>query len=457
MHAANDSPASHPSAAHPPASHLWGAQTSLAIDHFAVADERMPSEVIHALARIKQAAALVNTEVGGLNADLATRIARAADEVASGKHDAQFPLTVWQSGSGTQTNMNVNEVIATLAGADVHPNDHVNRSQCTNDTFPTAMHVASAWRLRDHLLPALAHLREVFEEKAVLFGEIVKIGRTHLMDATPLMVGQEISGWASLLERDEKRLRQTLDCLNDVALGGTAVGTGVNSHSEFASRAVARLGELTGLPLREHPNRFAALSAHDELADLSAALRTLAGSLLKIANDIRLLASGPRSGLGEYHLPENEPGSSIMPGKVNPTQCEMLSMVCVQVYGNDAAVAFAASQGHLQLNAFKPVMIANVLRSLRLLGDACRLFTQHCALGLTINRQRIEAHVSASLMLVTALVPHLGYDRAAAIARMAHQEGITLREACIQSGELNGERFDALVRAHEMTRPGIKG
>jgi fumarate hydratase, class II len=433
---------------------LWGPQTARATAYFAVGEELMPPAVIRALGLVKQAAALVNQELGLLDAPLAAAIVQAAGEVASGGLGDQFPLRVWQSGSGTQTNMNVNEVIARRAGNDVHPNDDVNRSQSTNDAFPTAMHVAAALALRRELLPAAGRLCDALDEKAGQFASVVKIGRTHMQDATPMTVGQEISGWASLLRRDAARLEQAIDGLYDLAAGGTAVGTGLNSHPEFGPRVAARLAEMTGLPFRSHTNKFAALSGHDELAWASAAMRTLAGSLLKIADDVRLLGSGPRCGIGELRLPENEPGSSIMPGKVNPTQCEMLAMVAVEVYGNDAAVAFAASQGKLELNVFKPVMIFNVLRSARLLTDACRSFTDHCVAGLDIDRERVASHVNASLMLVTALVPRLGYDRAAAVARAAHREGTSLREACVRLGYLTAAEFDGAVRPEEMTRPG---
>jgi fumarate hydratase class II len=446
-----------------PAAAYWGAQTARALMHFDVGHDAMPREVIRALALVKKAAAQVNEELGLLDPALVRLIVQAADEILAGRLDDQFPLRVWQSGSGTQSNMNVNEVIANRAAEiagqprghkePVHPNDHVNLSQSTNDVFPTAMHIAAAEQLQRELIPALAGLRDAISTKAKAFGEFVKVGRTHLQDATPLTVGQEMSGWISLLDRDLARLGSALDGLYDLALGGTAVGTGLNSHPEFGKRAAERLAKLTGLPFRSHPNKFAALSAHDELADASAVLRTLAGSLMKIANDIRWLASGPRCGLGELRLPENEPGSSIMPGKVNPTQCEVVTMIAVQVYGNDAAVAFAASQGNFELNVFKPVMIFNVLHSVRLLRDGCRRFSEFCVSGIEVDRQRIDEYVHNSLMLVTALTPRIGYDKAATIARTAHRDGTSLREACLKLGYLSAADFDAAVQPEAMTHP----
>ena len=373
-----------------------------------------------------------------------------------------FPLRVWQTGSGTQTNMNANEVISNraieLAGGvmgskePVHPNDHVNMSQSSNDTFPTAMHIASAEELTK-LIPEVRALRDRIDAKAKEFCDVVKIGRTHLQDATPLTVGQEFSGWASLLERDVERLEAVLPGLYDLAIGGTAVGTGLNSHPEFAERAARKIAELTGLPFRSHPNKFAALSAHDEMVFASGALKTLAGSLMKIANDVRWLASGPRAGLGELVLPENEPGSSIMPGKVNPTQSEAMTMVAVQVMGNDAAVGFAGSQGNFELNVFNPVMVHNLLHSIRLLKDACRSFLHHCVEGIQLNRARIDEHLRNSLMLVTALNPHIGYDNAARIAKNAHKKGISLRESAVELGLLTAEQFDDYVKPEEMTHP----
>jgi fumarate hydratase class II len=446
-----------------PADVYWGAQTARSLVHFNIGRDTMPPELIRAFGVLKKAAALVNRDLGKLPEDRAPLIVQAADEVISGMLDDQFPLRVWQTGSGTQTNMNANEVIANraieLAGGvrgskkPVHPNDDVNMSQSSNDTFPAAMHIAAAARLHDGLIPAVRRVRDAIDAKAREFADVVKIGRTHLMDATPLTVGQEMSGWASLLDRDVKRLEEGLDGLYDLAIGGTAVGTGLNTHPEFAERAAAKIAELTGLPFRSHPNKFAALSAHDELVYAHGAVVTLACSLMKIANDIRWLASGPRSGLGELNIPENEPGSSIMPGKVNPTQCEAMTMVAVQVHGNNAAITFAGSQGNFELNVFKPVIVYNFLHSVTLLSDACRGFVDHLITGITLNRERIDSQVRNSLMLVTALSPKIGYDRAAKVAHTAHHDSSSLREACLKLGYLTGEEFDALVRPEAMTHP----
>jgi fumarate hydratase class II len=444
-----------------PAEVYWGAQTQRALMHFPIGETVMPREVIRALGILKKAAALVNTRLGLLPPEKADLIVAAAEEVIAGTLDRHFPLPVWQTGSGTQSNMNVNEVIANraieLAGGvvgskqPIHPNDQVNLSQSSNDTFPTAMHIAGALQLGNHLIPAVERVRDLIAAKGAEFADVVKIGRTHLQDAVPLTVGQEMSGWASLLTRDIARLEQGLDGLFDLAIGGTAVGTGLNAPRGFAELAAAEIAALTGLPFRSHPNKFAALSAHDELVFAHGAVTTLAGSLMKIANDIRWLASGPRCGLGELIIPENEPGSSIMPGKVNPTQCEALTMVAVQVYGNNSAIAFAGSQGNFELSVYKPVIIHNFLQSVRLLGDACHSFSDHLLADLQINRERIAAHLANSLMLVTALSPRLGYDRAAQIAHTAHHEGLTLREACLKLGALTGEEFDELVRPEKMT------
>ncbi len=446
-----------------PANVYWGAQTARALIHFAIGHDRMPVEVIHGLGVLKKAAALVNEELGKLSAGNARLIVQAAEEVIAGKLDDHFPLPVWQTGSGTQTNMNANEVIANraieLAGGvlgskvPIHPNDHVNLSQSSNDTFPTAMHIAAATLLHNNLIPAVRRVQQAIAAKATEFAAVVKIGRTHLQDATPLTVGQEMSGWASLLERDIDRLDQVLTGLYDLAIGGTAVGTGLNSHPEFAERAAAKIAELTGLPFRSHPNKFAALSAHDELVFAHGALTTLAVSLMKIANDIRWLASGPRCGLGELHIPENEPGSSIMPGKVNPTQCEAMTMIAVQVHGNNAAICFAGSQGNFELNVFKPVIIHNFMHSATLIHDACRGFVEYLLVGITLNRPRIEQYLENSLMLVTALSPRIGYDKAARIAHLAYEDGCSLREACLKLGFLSGEEFDGLVRPELMTGP----
>jgi fumarate hydratase class II len=445
-----------------PARAYWGAQTQRSLTYFAIGEDIMPIAVLRALGVLKKAAALVNAELGVLPAAKAQLIVQAADEVTAGALDDQFPLRVWQTGSGTQTNMNVNEVIANraneLAGGargskrPIHPNDDVNCSQSSNDTFPTAMSIAAAIALRRDVIPAVQRVHDAIEAKAREFRDVVKIGRTHLQDAVPLTVGQEMSGWASLLARDVDRLRAALDGLYDLAIGGTAVGTGLNAPPGFAARVVARIAELTALPFRPHPNSFAALSASDELVFASGALATLAGSLMKVANDIRLLASGPRAGLGELVLPANEPGSSIMPGKVNPTQCEAMTMVCVQVLGHHTAITIAGSQGHLELNTYRPLMIYDFLHATRLLTDASHSFVDHLLIGLDVDRARIAAHVRDSLMLVTALSPRLGYDRAAAVAHLAAAEGLTLREASAKLGYLTGEEFDALVRPEAMTR-----
>lgn len=390
-------------------------------------------------------------------------ITQAADEVISGKLNEHFPLRIWQTGSGTQTNMNVNEVISNRAiqmahgeigsKKPIHPNDDVNMSQSSNDTFPTAMHIAAAMETSRRLLPAVKRLRDTLDVKAKEFKDVVKIGRTHLQDATPLTVGQEFSGWVSLLDRDGGRIAVALDGLLDLAIGGTAVGTGLNAHPEFADRASKKIAELTGLPFRSHPNKFASLSAHDEIVFASGALKTLAASLMKIANDVRWLASGPRCGLGELTIPENEPGSSIMPGKVNPTQSEAVTMVAAQVMGNDATIGFAGSQGNFELNVFKPVMIFNYLHSVELLADAMNSFVDHCAVGIELDRKTIDLYVQNSLMLVTALAPRIGYDNAAKVAKTAHKEGTSLREAAVKLGFLSGEEFDSLVKPEEMTHP----
>jgi fumarate hydratase, class II len=446
-----------------PTDRYWGAQTQRSLIHFDIGTDTMPPELIRAFGVLKKAAALVNRDLAKLDAEKTGLIVQAADEVISGRLNDHFPLHIWQTGSGTQTNMNANEVISNraieLAGGEmgskkpVHPNDHVNMSQSSNDTFPTAMHIAAAEQVQRNLIPAVQELRDALHSKATSFENVVKIGRTHLQDATPLTVGQEMSGWVSLLDRDIERLQTVLGGLYDLAIGGTAVGTGLNAHPEFAERAAAKIAELTGLPFKSHPNKFAALSAHDELVAGSGVLKTLAASLMKIANDVRWLASGPRCGLGELIIPENEPGSSIMPGKVNPTQCEAMTMVAVQVMGNDAAIGFAGSQGNFELNVFKPVIIHNFLHSVRLLSDTCRSFTEHCATGMELNRAQIDRHVQNSLMLVTALSPVVGYDKAAKIAHTAHVEGSNLRDAAIKLGYLSGDEFDKWVKPEEMTHP----
>ncbi len=445
-----------------PAGKYWGAQTQRSLLHFNIGDDKMPREMIRALGILKKAAAIVNQELGKLPVDKRKLIEQAADEVIAGKLDEHFPLRVWQTGSGTQTNMNANEVISNraieIAGGvmgskkPVHPNDDVNMSQSSNDTFPTAMYIAAAEQMT-RLIPAIQEVHEAIAAKAEAFKDVIKIGRTHLQDATPLTVGQEMSGWASLLERDIERLKLVLPGLLDLAIGGTAVGTGLNSHPEFGERAAKKIAELTRLPFKSHPNKFAALSAHDEIIFASGAVKTLAASLTKIANDIRWLASGPRCGLGELVLPENEPGSSIMPGKVNPTQSEAMTMVAVQVFANDTAITFAGSQGHFELNVYKPVMIHNFLHSVRLLHDACHGFVEYCIKGIQLNREQIDDYLQNSLMLVTALNPHIGYDKAAQVAKNAHKKGISLRESAVQLGFLSGQEFDKYVKPEEMTHP----
>lgn len=440
----------------------WGAQTQRSLKYFNIGNDVMPREMIRALGILKKAAAIVNCDLGKLPTDKLALISQAADEVIEGKLDTHFPLRVWQTGSGTQTNMNSNEVISNraieIAGGEmgskspIHPNDDVNRSQSSNDTFPTAMYIAAAERLTE-LIPVVQKVHDAIDAKAKEFADVVKIGRTHLQDATPLTVGQEFGGWASLLKRDIERLELVLPGLLDLAIGGTAVGTGLNAHPEFAERAAAKIAELTGLPFRSHPDKFAALSAHDEVVFASGALKTLAGTLMKIANDVRWLASGPRCGIGEITIPENEPGSSIMPGKVNPTQSEAMTMVAAQVLGNDAAIGFAGSQGNFELNVFKPVMIHNFLHSVRLLHDACPGFVDYCVAGIDLNREQIDKYLNDSLMLVTALNQHIGYDNAAKIAKHAHKKGSTLRESAIELELLSGEDFDRLVKPEDMTHP----
>src|SRR6266478_5197246 len=445
-----------------PADRYYGAQTARSLIHFAIGKDVMPPELIRAFGILKKAAALVNQDLGKLPPEKAKLIVQACDEVIAGTLDDHFPLRVWQTGSGTQTNMNANEVISNraieIAGGvlgskkPIHPNDDVNMSQSSNDTFPTAMHIAAAEQM-NKLIPRVREVKSAIDAKAEEFKDVVKIGRTHLQDATPLTVGQEMSGWASLLERDIDRMNMTLPGLYELAIGGTAVGTGLNAHPEFGARAATRIAELTGLPFKSHPNKFAALSAHDEIVFCSGGLKTLAASLMKIANDIRWLASGPRCGLGELTLPENEPGSSIMPGKVNPTQSEAITMVAVQVMGNDATIGFAGSQGNFELNVFKPVMIFNYLHSVELLADACNSFVEHCVRGIEANREQIDHYLKNSLMLVTALAPKIGYDNAAQVAKAAHHARISLREAAIKLGYVTPEEFDTLVKPEDMTHP----
>jgi fumarate hydratase, class II len=441
----------------------WGAQTQRSLQYFAIGNDVMPREMIRAIGILKKAAALVNQRLGKLPQEQTHLIAQAADEVIAGMLDDHFPLRIWQTGSGTQTNMNANEVISNraiaLAGGvlgsktPVHPNDHVNMSQSSNDTFPTAMHIAAVEEINRRLLPMTTRLRDSLAEKATAFDDIIKIGRTHLMDAVPLTLGQEFSGYVSQLDKDLDRIRMTLPDLYELAIGGTAVGTGLNTHPAFAVDVAAEIAQMTGLPFVTAPNKFAALAAHDAIAMTSGALKTLACSLMKIANDIRWLGSGPRCGLSELVLPENEPGSSIMPGKVNPTQCEAMTMVCVQVMGNDMAIAMAATQGNFELNVFKPLMIFNLLNSIRLLADACASFTDYLVVGIQPNREQIEHFLNHSLMLVTALNPHIGYDSAAKVAKKAYIEGKSLREACVELGFLTAEQFDQFVRPEKMVSP----
>ncbi len=446
-----------------PADRYWGAQTQRSLQNFDVGGERFTRPLIGALGVLKHAAASVNADLGLLPKDKSALICQAAQEVIDGRLDEHFPLVVYQTGSGTQTNMNANEVIANraieLAGGEmgskkpIHPNDDVNRSQSSNDTFPTAMSIAAATEVHGKLLPAVRALRETLAAKAREHADVVKIGRTHLMDATPLSLGQEISGWVSQLDHALGHIEDALPHVQELAIGGTAVGTGLNTHPEYAERVARRIAEMTGLPFTSAPSKFEALAAHDGLVALSAALRGLAVALLKIANDVRWLASGPRSGLGEIRIPENEPGSSIMPGKVNPTQCESLSMVCAAVFGYDATVGFAGSQGNFELNVYKPVIIHHVLKSVRLLADACRSFDRHCAAGIEPDRERIDELLRRSLMLVTALNTHIGYDKAAAIAKKAHKEGTTLREAALALGYVSAADFDRWVDPRKMVGP----
>lgn len=443
-----------------PADHLWGAQTQRSLAHFSISTERMPLPLLRALASVKRAGALVNGQLGLLPAHKAQAVIAAADEVIAGQHDQEFPLSVWQTGSGTQTNMNMNEVLANRASELlhgergpqrlIHPNDEVNLGQSSNDVFPTAMHVAASLALSDDLLPALDALRATLDDKARAFAAIVKIGRTHLQDATPLTLGQEFSGYVAQLDQARAGLQTALRGLLPLALGGTAVGTGLNTHPAFGERVAAELARVHRLPFTSADNKFAALAAHDALVAAHGALKTLAVALNKIANDIRWLASGPRCGIGEITLPANEPGSSIMPGKVNPTQCEALTMLCCQVMGNDVAVSLAGASGHFELNVYKPVIIHNVLQSLRLLADGMRSFEHHCMRGVEANPARLAEHLGRSLMLVTALVPHIGYDRAAAIAKQAHLDGTTLRAAALTLGAATAEQLDRWLQPDAM-------
>lgn len=443
-----------------PADQLWGAQTQRSLEHFRISVEKMPVALIHALAVTKKAAASVNMDLGLLPKDRGDAIVAAADEVLAGKHPTEFPLAIWQTGSGTQSNMNMNEVLANRGseilggqrGNDrlIHPNDDVNKSQSSNDVFPTAMHVAAVVAIREHLLPELKALHKVLDAKAKEFKDIVKIGRTHLQDATPLTLGQEVSGWAAMLAHSEKHIENSVPHVCELALGGTAVGTGLNTHPEYAVRVAKKIAELTGQPFVTSPNKFEALATCDALVHAHGALKGLAASLMKIANDVRWLASGPRCGIGEISIPENEPGSSIMPGKVNPTQCEALTMLCAQVMGNDVAVNIGGASGNFELNVFRPMLIDNFLQSIRLLADGMRSFNEHCAIGIEPNRDRIEKLLHESLMLVTALNTHIGYDKAADIAKTAHKEGLTLKQAALKLNYLTAEQFDEWVRPEDM-------
>ncbi len=446
-----------------PNDRYYGAQTARSLIHFKIGGERMPREMIWAFGILKKAAALVNKELGLLSAEKADLIVKAADEVISGKLDEHFPLVVWQTGSGTQTNMNANEVISNraieMAGGKmgskkpIHPNDDVNKAQSSNDTFPTAMHIAAVHEIHRRLIPMVTQLRDTLAQKTAAFKDIIKIGRTHLMDAVPLTLGQEFSGYVTQLNHGLKRIEMVLPHLYELALGGTAVGTGLNTHPKFAVKSAAKIAELTGYPFVTAENKFEALASHDALVMASGALKTLASSLMKIANDIRWLASGPRCGLGELNIPENEPGSSIMPGKVNPTQSEAMTMAAAQVIGNDVTIGIGGASGNFELNVFKPVIIYNLLQSIRLLADACEMFNEHCAVGIEANEANIKKHLDNSLMLVTALNPHVGYDNAAKIAKKAHKENLTLREAAIALGVLTGEKFDEVVKPEKMIGP----
>ena len=443
-----------------PADKLWGAQTQRSLEHFRISTEKMPTELIRALALTKRAAAKVNVDLGLLPAERGTAIIAAADEVLAGKHPGEFPLAIWQTGSGTQSNMNMNEVLANRAseilggvrGMErlVHPNDDVNKSQSSNDVFPTAMHVAAIIAVREHLLPQLNVLKQTLAQKADAFKDIVKIGRTHLQDATPLTLGQEISGWVAMLEHNLKHIDHSLPHLAELALGGTAVGTGLNTHPEYAVRVAKELADFTKQPFVTAPNKFEALATCDALVHAHGALKGLASSMMKIANDVRWLASGPRCGIGELSIPENEPGSSIMPGKVNPTQCEAVTMLCCQVLGNDVAVNIGGASGNFELNVYRPMVIHNFLQSVRLLADGMESFNEHCAVGIEPNRDRINQLLNESLMLVTALNTHIGYDKAAEIAKKAHKEGLTLKASALKLGYLTEEEFDAWVRPEDM-------
>lgn len=445
-----------------PANKLWGAQTQRSLQNFAISTETMPEELIKAFAILKRSCAIVNNKLGKLSDEKAKAIVTAADEIIEGKHEGEFPLKIWQTGSGTQSNMNLNEVIANRgnqllaeqgASQKLHPNDDVNMGQSSNDTFPTAMHIATTNYVQTYLIPEIEKLKATLEEKSQAFMDIVKIGRTHLQDATPLTLGQEISGWVHMLERSLEFVKESSDKMKALAIGGTAVGTGINTHPEFGKLVSEEISKFTGIEFYSSENKFHALTSHDEVAYAHGALKALAADLMKIANDVRWLASGPRCGIGEITIPENEPGSSIMPGKVNPTQSEAITMIAVQVMGNDATIGFAASQGNFELNVFKPVILYNFLQSTRLLADGIRSFNDHCAVGIEPNQEVITKNLNESLMLVTALNPHIGYEKAAQIAKLAHKEGTTLKEAALKLGYLTSEEFDKYVNPADMVHP----
>ena len=448
-----------------PKDKFWGAQTQRSKENFKIGSEKMPKEVVNAFAILKRSTAIANERLGNLESEKAEAIAAVCDDIISGKYDEHFPLVVWQTGSGTQSNMNMNEVVANRATAylkdknseiSIHPNDDVNRSQSSNDTFPTAMHVAAVLAVYKKLLPAIDQLRATLDEKAKAYQEIVKIGRTHLQDATPLTVGQEISGWVYMLDRSKEMILESTEKMRELAIGGTAVGTGINAHPEFGQYVAEEISKLTGQAFNSSPNKFHALTSHDEITYAHGALKALAADLMKIANDVRWLASGPRCGIGELIIPENEPGSSIMPGKVNPTQSEALTMIAAQIMGNDATIGFAASQGNFELNVFKPVIIYNFLQSVELLADGMNSFHDKCAVGIEPNLETIEKNLNNSLMLVTALNPHIGYENAAKIAKLAHKEGLTLKEAALQLELLTEEQFEQFVKPEEMVTPKAK-
>lgn len=447
-----------------PADKFWGAQTQRSKENFKIGFEKMPNRIVKAFAILKRSTAVTNNRLGNLDSEKTEVITAVCDEILEGKYDDNFPLVVWQTGSGTQSNMNVNEVIANLATAllkekgskqTIHPNDDVNRSQSSNDTFPTAMHVAGVLAIYEQLVPALDQLRNTLDEKAKKFNDIVKIGRTHLQDATPLTLGQEISGWVYMIDRSKEMILEATEKMRELAIGGTAVGTGINAHPQFGEVVSEEISTFTGQHFKSSPNKFHALTSHDEITYVHGAMKALAADLMKIANDVRWLASGPRCGIGEISIPENEPGSSIMPGKVNPTQCEALTMIAAQIMGNDATIGFASSQGNFELNVFKPVIIYNFLQSVQLLSDGIKSFHDHCAVGIEPNEKTIKENLSGSLTLVTALNPYIGYESAAKIAKFAHKEGLTLKEAAVQLELLTEEQFDEMVKPEDMVKPNI--